>query len=96
VDTHPDEREEEAMASLGPIMEALGPLGVKRLERGHSGADVGPLVKQGAKGVGLGHDWAEYFDIHHTEADTFDKIDPDALAQGVAAMAVLAYGLAEQ
>ena len=84
------------MEQLAPILELLKPLGVTELTRGHSGADVGPLVKQGALGIGLGHDWSEYFDYHHTEADTLDKVDPQALAQGVAAMAVLAYGLAEQ
>ena len=44
---------------------------------------------------GLIHDVSHYFDVHHTEADTLDKVDPQELQQGVAAMAVLAYALAE-
>jgi hypothetical protein len=96
VDTEPNAGEPKAMAELEPVLAELAPLGVTRLSRGHSGADVVPLVKQGALGIGLGHDWSEYFDVHHSDADTLDKVDPGELAQGVAAMAVLAYGLAEQ
>jgi carboxypeptidase Q len=36
-----------------------------------------------------------YFDVHHSEADTLDKVDPAQLADGVAAIAVLAYLAAE-
>ena len=96
VDTQPDDGEAAAVQRLAPMLAALAPLGVSKLQPGHSGADVGPLVKQGALGIGLYHDWSEYFDIHHTEADTLDKVKPDELAQGVAAMAVLAYALAEE
>jgi hypothetical protein len=39
-------------------------------------------------------DTRTYFNYHHTEADTFDKIDPKELAEGGSVMAVLAYGLA--
>jgi hypothetical protein len=35
-----------------------------------------------------------YFNYHHTAADTFDKVEPRALAENAAAMAVLAYALA--
>ena len=41
----------------------------------------------------LGH---HYFDIHHTEADTLDKIRPEDLRQNAAAVALLAYILAER
>jgi hypothetical protein len=37
-----------------------------------------------------------YFDYHHTPADTLDKVDPKALAQNSAALAALAYVLAEE
>ena len=40
-------------------------------------------------------DGTHYFDIHHSAADTFDKIDREALAKEVAAFAVVAYALAE-
>ena len=36
-----------------------------------------------------------YFDVHHSAADTLDKIDPAALAQSSAAMAWLTWSLAD-
>jgi carboxypeptidase Q len=95
IDTDPDANEAAATGALSGLLELLRPLGVVRTEPGHSGSDVAPLVKAGALGLGLGHDGAHYFDLHHSHADTFDKIDPAELAQSVATMAVLAYGLAE-
>ena len=35
----------------------------------------------------LQQDGTDYFDLHHTPDDTFDKIDPEAMAQNVAAWA---------
>jgi carboxypeptidase Q len=46
---------------------------------------------------GMGHvvDGTKYFWYHHTEADNVDKLDPREVAQNVAAMAVMAYIVAE-
>ena len=59
------------------------------------GADIGPLGLAGVPFVGVSVDGTHYFDIHHSAADTFDKIDPEALAKDAAAWAVTAYALAE-
>ena len=40
-------------------------------------------------------DGMDYFDLHHTPDDTLDKIDPEHLAQNVAAYVVFAYLAAE-
>jgi hypothetical protein len=45
--------------------------------------------------IGLRQDTYHYFDWHHTEADTVDKVDAALLARNVAALAILAYGLAD-
>jgi hypothetical protein len=45
--------------------------------------------------VRLNQNGQDYFDLHHTPDDTFDKIDPDALAQNVAAYAALVWLAAE-
>ena len=45
--------------------------------------------------AGLDVDGRTYFDTHHTEADTLDKVDPANLADNVAAIAVLAYVIAD-
>jgi carboxypeptidase Q len=95
VDMDPDPSEPAAITALQGVLDLLRPLGVTRVEAGMAGADIAPLIKQGALGLGLGHDGARYFDVHHTHADTLDKVKPEELAQSVATMAVLAYALAE-
>jgi len=62
----------------------------------HTGADTSPLTDAGVPGFGLVPDPRHYFDFHHTPADTLDKVDPKALAQNTAALAALAYILAEE
>lgn len=90
------ERGDEVMAQLADVATLLAPLGPIQLARsGSAGADIGPLVRQGVLGLGLRTDSRSYFDIHHTHADTLDKVDPQELADGVAAVAVMAYVLAE-
>jgi carboxypeptidase Q len=36
-----------------------------------------------------------YFLLHHTQADTVDKIDPADMSRAAAAIAVIAYVIAE-
>lgn len=62
--------------------------GMSRSDEG-GGADISPLTDKGVLGIGLVPDHAHYFDIHHTRADTVDKIDPAALADATAALAAL-------
>jgi Zn-dependent M28 family amino/carboxypeptidase len=59
------------------------------------GSDVGPLRAQGVPVVDLGQDMTKYFDYHHTANDTFDKVDPESLAQATRAFAVAAWSLGE-
>jgi carboxypeptidase Q len=91
----PKERADAIIARTKDLVELLRPLGAVRVQPGFSGADLIPLVKGGVTGFGLVTDHRTYFDIHHTPADTFDKVDPDALAKNVAATAVLAYVVAD-
>lgn len=84
-----------AMAKLAPLVDLLEPLDAASLEIGWSGADIGPMVELGVPGLGLSQDMSGYWPIHHTEADTVDKIDPKLLARNVAVMAVAAYWLAD-
>jgi hypothetical protein len=62
----------------------------------HTGADTSPLTDAGVPGFGFVPNPRHYFDYHHTAADTLDKVDPTALAQDSAALAGLAYVLAEE
>ena len=83
---------DHADAAIGQIAAALAPLGIERLPgQGEPESDVGPYAREGAAWAWLGHDGTDYFDLHHTPDDTLDKIDPQALAQNVAAYAVFTY-----
>ncbi|MEZ4402617.1 MAG: M20/M25/M40 family metallo-hydrolase [Kofleriaceae bacterium] len=82
-------------ARLADAATLLAPLGATQLTEDEGGADISPLVDAGVLGLGLAVDTRTYFDIHHTPADTLDKVDPAALADGVAAVAVMAYVLAD-
>jgi carboxypeptidase Q len=76
---------------VSDIATLLHQLGVRKVTDGHGGSDIGPMEPAGVPQVGLDVDNRTYFDIHHTEADTLDKVDPQQLADDVAAVAVLAY-----
>ncbi len=84
--------------ALAPVLEALRPIGAGVLDRreGHAGSDIAPLQDAGVPGFAPLVDGRHYFDLHHTPADTFDKVDPDAMRRQVAVLAVLAYFLAER
>lgn len=82
-----------ALAALQTLAPQVAPFGVT-LQLGHSGADVSPMVREGVPGIGVQHAATHYFDVHHTRADTFDKVEKDDLAFSAAALATFAYALA--
>lgn len=69
------------------VAETLLPLRifVRPEPAGSAGVDVAALQQRGAPGFRLDQDGTRYFDYHHTAEDTLDKIDPQQLAQVVAA-----------
>ena len=85
-------RAEARLREITPILSGLGVTGVGD---GGGGTDIGALMKLGVPGFSIRTTMAHYFDWHHSGADTVDKVDPVALRQNVAALAVLAYFLAE-
>ena len=59
------------------------------------GADIGPSVQEGkVPSMSLEVD-GNYFLLHHTPADTVDKIDPMDMARAAGAIAVMTYVVAE-
>jgi carboxypeptidase Q len=49
----------------------------------------------GVPGMGLNVDGTRYFWYHHTDSDTIDKLNAREFNECVAAMAVLAYVIAD-
>jgi hypothetical protein len=60
-------------------------------EPGGSGADIGPLKKDGMVLAGLRPDSQRYFDHHHASNDTFDAVNKRELELGAATMTSLIY-----
>ncbi len=79
---------------LDPLREALAVFDAGGLEPGYGGADIGPMVRLGVPGFGLNQDMTGYWPIHHTEADTIDKIDPVVFRRNVGVFATAAWVLA--
>ena len=70
----------------------LEPLGIARGDNnGFGGPDVTPLRAAGVPVTSLRQNGWDYFDLHHTADDTLDKIDPEDLAQNVAAYAAFTW-----
>lgn len=61
----------------------------------NGGPDVGPMANEGVPTMRFQQDGMDYFDLHHTPDDTFDKIDPKEMAQNVAAFATMAWMASE-
>ena len=70
-------------------------LGVTELKEGRTGADISPLEEHGTPCFEIVPDGGHYFDLHHSVADTIDKIDPQDLQKNAAAIALMTYLLAE-
>lgn len=85
----------QARANLKEILKLLSGISADRVADNGGGSDIGPIMREGVTGASLDVDGSHYFDIHHTQADTFDKIDPRELALCVATMAVVAYTVAD-
>lgn len=86
---------DSARAIVTQIGSLLDRIGAGRIGASGGGADIGPLMATGVPGMGLDVDGSKYFVYHHTHADTPDKLSPTDMQKCVAAMAVMAYIVAD-
>jgi carboxypeptidase Q len=86
---------EQALGQIADIASLLRPIDGHRVEAGHGGADIGMMESGGVPLLGLRVEGSRYFDYHHSEADTLDKVDPADLRRDVAAVAVMSYVVAD-
>jgi len=87
---------EDRAQAMAPLLPAFERFGIQRFRAHAFGADVEAIAEAGAPAFDLEPDGHHYFDIHHTAADTLDKVRPEDLRHNAAAIALLAYLLAEQ
>ena len=88
---------EDATALVDDIAKILSPLGIIRggSDVVGGGPDIIPLATKGVPTIRLEQNGRDYFDLHHTPDDTLDKIEPDELAQNIAAYAAAIYLIAD-
>jgi carboxypeptidase Q len=86
-----------AAAVIGQVAALLGSSGMSGVQRvpESPAADIAPLVELGVPGMELDVEGSRYFWYHHSDGDTLDKLDPAELGRCVAAMAVMAYVIAD-
>jgi len=82
----------ERMRRIGLLLKGIG---AGDMVRGGGGADISPLTSEGVPSIGHRTTGEHYFNWHHTEADTLDKIDPQDFRVAIASLAVLGYTLAD-
>jgi len=87
--------EAHSVELLKQIALLLEPIGASTIRPGGGGSDIEPLIAAGVPGLGELTTAAHYFDWHHTEADTLDKVDPAEFQKNIASVAVMTFVLAD-
>jgi len=83
----------EKIAQWAYLLEGIN---ADRIRKGGGGADISELGKQGVPTIGLRVDQQRYFDYHHSNSDTIDKVNERELELGAIALSILSFVLAEE
>jgi carboxypeptidase Q len=87
---------EAARKIIADIGTLLTPLGLQNIGPGGGGADIGPIAALGkVPMMAYSGDATKYFTIHHTPADTVDRIDPAEVSKAAASLAAMVYVVAD-
>lgn len=85
----------QSFAYLRDIASLLGSIGADTVSPAGGGSDIAPITAEGVPALAPRTTGAHYFDWHHTEADTLDKVDPQDFKKNSAMLAVFAYVLSD-
>jgi len=81
---------------ISEIATLLTPIGMSEISGGGGGADIGPIATLGkVPMMAYGGDATRYFTIHHTPADTVDRIDPQEVSKAAASLTTMIYVVAD-
>src|SRR2546425_9818469 len=87
---------DNARQAVRAIATLLAGIGAEQILPTGGGADIDPTAREGRiPTLSLEVDDSKYFLVHHTAADTVDKIDPKEMARCAAAVAVMTYVVAD-
>jgi carboxypeptidase Q len=86
----------EARRQIADVGLLLAGIGLDRIGPAGGGADIGPIAALGqVPMLSLHGDPTRYFTVHHTPADTIERITPEEVSRAAAALAVMVYVAAE-
>ena len=86
----------EALHVVDTMASLMGTLGVSRYSGDTSGGpDMIPLSDLGVPALNLMQDGTDYFDLHHTPDDTFDKVNAEHMRQNLAVWTIFTFIAAE-
>lgn len=87
---------EAARRIIGEIGTLLAGIDMQHVGPGGGGADIGPIAQLGkVPMMAYAGDSNKYFTIHHTPADTVERIAPGEVSKAAASIAVMTYVVAE-
>jgi carboxypeptidase Q len=86
---------DRARAAVRAIATLLTGIGVGEIGPSGGGSDIDPSVREVGIPALSTEAAGDYFLVHHTAADTVDKIDPADMAKAAAAVAVMTYVIAD-
>ena len=85
-----------ARRTVAEIATLLSPIGMQDVVPGGGGADIGPIATLGkVPMMAYAGDPTKYFTIHHTPADTVDRIEPQEVSKAAASIAAMVYVIAD-
>jgi carboxypeptidase Q len=87
-----DAKSLELLRQIGKLLE---PIGAGEITPAGGGEDINPLIRDGVVAMSERAAGTHYFDWHHSEADTLDKVSLEDFRKSVAALAVMSYAVAD-
>lgn len=87
-----DQNSQDMLKQIAKLLERIG---AAEISDAGGGSDIAPLMRDGVPGLAERTVGTHYFDWHHTETDTLDKVNPEEFRKNVAALAVMGYALAD-
>jgi Peptidase family M28 len=81
----------ETLRDVGRLFDAID---ADEVKWGGGGSDISPLMNDGVPGLSLNTVGEHYFDWHHSDGDTLDKVSPSDLRRATGMLAVMGYVLA--
>jgi hypothetical protein len=89
------EAQQKSFRIMPQIAALLQPISVDRIFPDEGGSDIEPITEEGVPTLSPQTVAEHYFDWHHTEADTLDKVDVQEFRHNIALLAITSYVLAD-